>query len=164
MLTDLCCLCICVFIWQRLEGESETTVSCLDLVLKWFTLRFFDTNTTVIMKVLEYLKLLFTMLSRENYHLTEYEANSFVPYLILKVSSWLSVILRVTNKMHFVLSVSSLSCPAQVGESKDVVRKDVRAILTMLCNVYPASKVFPFLMDGTKSKNSKQRAGKYQKP
>ena len=41
-----------------------------------------------------------------------------------------------------------------------MVRKDVRAILTMLCKVYPASKVFPFLMDGTKSKNSKQRAGK----
>uniref|UniRef100_A0A3Q2CTY2 Cytoskeleton associated protein 5 n=1 Tax=Cyprinodon variegatus TaxID=28743 RepID=A0A3Q2CTY2_CYPVA len=81
------------------------------------------------MKVLEYLKLLFTMLNRENYHLTEYEANSFIPYLILKV-----------------------------GESKDVVRKDVRAIFTMLCKVYPASKLFPFLMEGTKSKNSKQRA------
>ncbi|KAM7396138.1 hypothetical protein PAMP_019206 [Pampus punctatissimus] len=114
---------------DRLESESEATIGCLDLILKWFTLRFFDTNTTVLMKVLEYLKLLFTMLNRENYHLTEYEANSFVPYLILKV-----------------------------GESKDVVRKDVRAILTMLCKVYPASKVFPFLMDGTKSKNSKQRA------
>lgn len=37
------------------------------------------------MKVLEYLKLLFAMLNRENYHLTEYEATSFVPYLILKV-------------------------------------------------------------------------------
>lgn len=48
----------------------------------------------------------------------------------------------------------------QVGESKDVVRKDVRVILGMLCKVYPASKLFPFLMDGTKSKNSKQRAGK----
>uniref|UniRef100_A0A669BND6 Cytoskeleton associated protein 5 n=1 Tax=Oreochromis niloticus TaxID=8128 RepID=A0A669BND6_ORENI len=114
---------------ERLESESEATISCLDLILKWFTLRFFDTNTTVLMKVLEYLKLLFAMLNRENYHLTEYEANSFVPYLILKV-----------------------------GESKDVVRKDVRAILAMLCKVYPASKVFPFLMDGTKSKNSKQRA------
>uniref|UniRef100_A0A8D3CS57 Cytoskeleton associated protein 5 n=1 Tax=Scophthalmus maximus TaxID=52904 RepID=A0A8D3CS57_SCOMX len=114
---------------ERLESESDATISCLDLILKWFTLRFFDTNTTVLMKVLEYLKLLFTMLNRENYHLTEYEANSFVPYLILKV-----------------------------GESKDVVRKDVRAILTMLCKVHPASKVFPFLMEGTKSKNSKQRA------
>ncbi|XP_041650942.1 cytoskeleton-associated protein 5 isoform X2 [Cheilinus undulatus] len=114
---------------ERLESESEATMSCLDLILKWFTLRFFDTNTTVLMKVLEYLKLLFAMLNRENYHLTEYEATSFIPYLILKV-----------------------------GESKDVVRKDVRAILAMLCKVYPASKVFPFLMDGTKSKNSKQRA------
>uniref|UniRef100_A0A3Q1ATC8 TOG domain-containing protein n=1 Tax=Amphiprion ocellaris TaxID=80972 RepID=A0A3Q1ATC8_AMPOC len=114
---------------ERLESESDATIGCLDLILKWFTLRFFDTNTTVLMKVLEYLKLLFAMLNRENYHLTEYEANSFVPYLILKV-----------------------------GESKDVVRKDVRAILGMLCKVYPASKVFPFLMEGTKSKNSKQRA------
>lgn len=70
-----------------MESESEATISCLDLILKWFTLRFFDTNTTVLMKVLEYLKLLFAMLNRENYHLTEYEANSFVPYLILKVSS-----------------------------------------------------------------------------
>uniref|UniRef100_A0A3B3YNC3 TOG domain-containing protein n=1 Tax=Poecilia mexicana TaxID=48701 RepID=A0A3B3YNC3_9TELE len=109
--------------------ESEATVSCLDLILKWITLRFFETNTTILMKVLEYLKLLFMMLNRENYHLTEYEANSFVPYLILKV-----------------------------GESKDVVRKDVRVILGMLCKVYPASKLFPFLMEGTKSKNSKQRA------
>lgn len=72
---------------QRLESESQATIGCLDLILKWFTLRFFDTNTTVLMKVLEYLKLLFAMLNRENYHLTEYEASSFVPYLILKVSS-----------------------------------------------------------------------------
>uniref|UniRef100_A0A3P9H9A6 Cytoskeleton associated protein 5 n=1 Tax=Oryzias latipes TaxID=8090 RepID=A0A3P9H9A6_ORYLA len=114
---------------ERLESEREATIGCLDLILKWFTLRFFDTNTTVLMKALEYLKLLFIMLNNENYHLTEYEANSFIPYLILKV-----------------------------GESKDGVRKDVRAILTMLCKVYPASKVFPFLMEGTKSKNSKQRA------
>ncbi|XP_032436961.1 cytoskeleton-associated protein 5 isoform X3 [Xiphophorus hellerii] len=114
---------------ERLNSESEATISCLDLILKWITLRFFETNTTILMKVLEYLKLLFTMLNRENYHLTEYEANSFVPYLILKV-----------------------------GESKDVVRKDVRVILGMLCKVYPASKLFPFLMEGTKSKNSKQRA------
>uniref|UniRef100_A0A8C7Z0T5 Cytoskeleton associated protein 5 n=1 Tax=Oryzias sinensis TaxID=183150 RepID=A0A8C7Z0T5_9TELE len=114
---------------ERLESEREATIGCLDLILKWFTLRFFDTNTTVLMKALEYLKLLFIMLNDENYHLTEYEANSFIPYLILKV-----------------------------GESKDGVRKDVRAILTMLCKVYPASKVFPFLMEGTKSKNSKQRA------
>lgn len=107
------------------------------------------------MKVLEYLKLLFAMLDRENYHLTEYEANSFVPYLILKVSS------TPASAETFIVKgwVSEFPVCLQVGESKDVVRKDVRAILTMLCKVYPASKLFPFLMEGTKSKNSKQRAG-----
>ncbi|XP_066439476.1 cytoskeleton-associated protein 5-A isoform X2 [Eleutherodactylus coqui] len=114
---------------DRLETEKEGVMSCLDLVLKWFTLRFFDTNTSVLMKVLEYLKLLFAMLSQEEYHLTELEATSFIPYLLLKV-----------------------------GESKDVVRKDVRAILNKMCQVYPASKMFNFIMEGIKSKNSKQRA------
>ncbi|XP_065129691.2 cytoskeleton-associated protein 5 isoform X2 [Paramisgurnus dabryanus] len=114
---------------EHMEPECEAVIGCLDLVLKWFTLRFFDTNTSVLMKALEFLKLLFTMLSRKNYQLSDYEASSFIPYLILKV-----------------------------GESKDVVRKDVRGILGMFCQVYPASKIFPFLMDGTKSKNSKQRS------
>ncbi|XP_066503384.1 cytoskeleton-associated protein 5-A-like isoform X2 [Hoplias malabaricus] len=114
---------------EHLEAEAEATVSCLDLILKWFTLRFFDTNTSVLMKALEYLKQLFITLSNQDYHLTEHEATSFIPYLILKV-----------------------------GEPKDVVRKDVRSIISVLRRVYPASRVFPFLMDGTKSKNSKQRA------
>ncbi|XP_008103083.1 cytoskeleton-associated protein 5 isoform X2 [Anolis carolinensis] len=114
---------------EHLESEKEGVVSCLDLILKWLTLRFFDTNTSVLMKTLEYLKLLFSMLNQEEYHLTENEATSFIPYLILKV-----------------------------GEPKDVVRRDVRAILNRMCLVYPASKMFTFIMEGTKSKNSKQRA------
>lgn len=114
---------------DHLESEKDGVISCLDLILKWLTLRFFDTNTSVLMKALEYLKLLFTLLSDEEYHLTENEASSFIPYLILKV-----------------------------GEPKDVIRKDVRAILNRMCLVYPASKMFPFIMEGTKSKNSKQRA------
>lgn len=66
-------------------------VSCLDLILKWFTLRFFDTNTSVLMKALEYLKLLFVTLSNQDYHLTEHEATLFIPYFILKVrSAWSS--------------------------------------------------------------------------
>ncbi|XP_075817488.1 cytoskeleton-associated protein 5 isoform X1 [Microtus pennsylvanicus] len=113
---------------DHLESEKEGVIGCLDLILKWLTLRFFDTNTSVLMKALEYLKLLFTLLSDEEYHLTENEASSFIPYLILKV-----------------------------GEPKDVIRKDVRAILNRMCLVYPASKMFPFIMEGTKSKNSKQR-------
>lgn len=70
-----------------MEDEREAVIGCLDLVLKWFTLRFFDTNTSVLMKALEFLKLLFTMLKREDYHLNDYEASSFIPYLILKVGA-----------------------------------------------------------------------------
>ncbi|XP_061853782.1 cytoskeleton-associated protein 5 isoform X2 [Colius striatus] len=114
---------------EHLESEKDGVISCLDLILKWLTLRFFDTNTSVLMKALEYLKLLFHLLSQEEYHLTENEASSFIPYLILKV-----------------------------GEPKDVIRKDVRAILNRMCLIYPASKMFTFIMEGTKSKNSKQRA------
>ncbi|XP_049681646.1 cytoskeleton-associated protein 5 isoform X2 [Accipiter gentilis] len=114
---------------EHLESEKDGVISCLDLILKWLTLRFFDTNTSVLMKALEYLKLLFSLLSQEEYHLTENEASSFIPYLILKV-----------------------------GEPKDVIRKDVRAILNRMCLIYPASKMFTFIMEGTKSKNSKQRA------
>ncbi|XP_060695068.1 cytoskeleton-associated protein 5 [Hemiscyllium ocellatum] len=114
---------------EHLESETEGTVACLDLILKWLTLRFFDTNTSVLMKVLEYLKVVFTVLSKEDYHLTDNEASSFLPYLINKV-----------------------------GEPKDVIRKDVRSIMNMMCKVYPASKMFSFVMEGLKSKNSKQRA------
>ncbi|KAM9557666.1 cytoskeleton-associated protein 5 isoform 1-T2 [Guaruba guarouba] len=114
---------------EHLENEKDGVISCLDLILKWLTLRFFDTNTSVLMKTLEYLKLLFNLLSQEEYHLTENEASSFIPYLILKV-----------------------------GEPKDVIRRDVRAILNRMCLIYPASKMFTFIMEGTKSKNSKQRA------
>ena len=47
----------------------------------------------------------------------------------------------------------------QVGENKDNVRREVRAIFKLLYKVYPASKVFVFISDGIKSKNSKQRTG-----
>lgn len=90
-----------------MECEREATIGCLDLILKWFTLRFFDTNTTVLMKVLEYLKLLFAMLNSENYHLTEYEATSFVPYLILKVSMHHTVMEQATEEL-FLLIVSTV--------------------------------------------------------
>jgi hypothetical protein len=49
------------------------------------TLRFFDTNTTVNLKCLEFLKALFQMLVLDNYRMSEYEANAFLPYLVNKV-------------------------------------------------------------------------------
>ena len=72
-------------------------IESLDIILRWFTLRFFDTNTTVLLKSLEFLESLFDMLSEENYNLSEYEGSAFVPYLVLKVSS------QAIATMHFNL-------------------------------------------------------------
>lgn len=67
--------------------ENGPALMCnLDLVLKWLTLRFFDTNPSVILKGLEYLATVFQFLSDNDYTMAEYEANCFIPYLILKVS------------------------------------------------------------------------------
>uniref|UniRef100_A0A8C4NE64 TOG domain-containing protein n=1 Tax=Eptatretus burgeri TaxID=7764 RepID=A0A8C4NE64_EPTBU len=114
---------------EHLDCELDGVISCLDLLLKWLTLRFFESNTTLLMRTLEYLKLLFSALGSANYHLVDYEAQSFVPYLVPKV-----------------------------GEAKDGIRKDVRTIMNLLYKVYPASKMFAFIIEGVKSKNSKQRA------
>ncbi|XP_033753517.1 cytoskeleton-associated protein 5-like [Pecten maximus] len=111
-----------------MESQHDATMVNLDIILKWFTVRFFDTNPSMLNKALEYLRLLFTMLTEEDYHLVEYEATSFIPYLIIKV-----------------------------GDSKDGVRRDVRVLFKLLHKVYPASKTFSYLIDGLKSKNTKQR-------
>lgn len=63
----------------------ESQKANLDLILKWMTLRFFDTNPSVLLKGLEYLQSVFSMLAQEQYHMLDCEASSFIPYLITKV-------------------------------------------------------------------------------
>ncbi|KAI8440906.1 hypothetical protein MSG28_009204 [Choristoneura fumiferana] len=110
--------------------ENGPALMCnLDLVLKWLTLRFFDTNPSVILKGLEYLATVFQFLSDNDYTMAEYEANCFIPYLILKV-----------------------------GDPKDTIRASVKALFKQICVVYSVTKLFGYLMEGTKSKNARQRA------
>lgn len=113
------------------ESDLEGLISNLDLLLKWMTLRFFETNPSVILKGLEYLTLVFCVLSEsdESYNLHDIEASSFIPYLITKI-----------------------------GDGKDQVRNSCKAIVKTLCQLYPASKLFLYLLDGLKSKSAKQRA------
>lgn len=111
-----------------LESEKEGVIGCLDFILKWFILRFFDINISVLMKVLEYLKLFFILLSEEEYYFIENEVFFFIFYFVVKV-----------------------------GELKDVICKDVCVILNWMCFVYLVSKMFFFIMEGIKFKNFKQR-------
>ncbi|XP_011648021.1 protein mini spindles isoform X1 [Pogonomyrmex barbatus] len=113
---------------EDLPGNSKALVSNLDLILKWLTLRFFDTNPSVLLKGLDYLQLVFNMLIEDQYHMLETEAASFIPYLIIKI-----------------------------GDPKDAVRNGVRALFKQFALVYPVSKLFSYVMEGLKSKNARQR-------
>lgn len=109
---------------ENLEGLTKN----LDLILKWLSLRFYDTNPSVLLKGLEYLNNVFQRLVENSYCLTDIEGSSFVPHLLTKI-----------------------------GDPKDAVRNGVRQILRQICLVYPFSKVFVYLMDALKSKNARQR-------
>lgn len=112
-----------------LPGNEKAVIANLDLVLKWLSLRFYDTNPSVLIKGLEYLKRVFTVLCENNYTLSEIEGSALVPHLILKI-----------------------------GDPKDAVRSQVRDIIRLLHSIHPMTKIFSFLMDGLKSKNARQRA------
>lgn len=68
-----------------LENDLQGLTSNLDLILKWITLRFFETNPTVHLRVLEYVCKTFSALTEASYQLDDLEATCFVPYLVNKV-------------------------------------------------------------------------------
>ncbi|KAJ3162133.1 Microtubule-associated protein, microtubule dynamics during spindle orientation [Geranomyces michiganensis] len=103
-------------------------LACADLILKYVTLRFFDTNTSMFLKCLELLDHLFTLLDQEGYHMSEYEAAAFLPFFINKT-----------------------------GDPKETMRVKMRGIMKQLTRVYPASKLFNYLLKGLESKNARTR-------
>ncbi|XP_053677299.1 protein mini spindles [Anopheles nili] len=114
---------------EDLASNEEALICNLDLVMKWLSLRFYDTNPSVLLKGLEYLNQVFQRLVDRQYALVDIEGSSFVPHLLIKI-----------------------------GDPKDVVRNGVRTLLRQICLLYPFSKVFVFIMDALKSKNARQRA------
>ncbi|EEZ99362.1 protein mini spindles [Tribolium castaneum] len=70
---------------EDLNDNSAALIANLDLILKWLTLRFFDTNPSVVFKGLEYLHSVFNVLIESNYRLLENEASAFLPYLVIKI-------------------------------------------------------------------------------
>ncbi|KAG0164625.1 Microtubule-associated protein, microtubule dynamics during spindle orientation [Apophysomyces sp. BC1034] len=109
---------------------KQRYVANADLILKYLTIRFFDTNTSMLIKCLDVTEHLVAVLDEEGYHFSEYEAVSFLPFLINKV-----------------------------GDPKEVMRARVRGIFTAICRIYPASKLINYLLDAaSNSKNAKTRA------
>ena len=82
---------------QDLAINPQACIANLDLILKWLTIRFFDTNPSVIMKAMDYLQQVFQCVTDDGYHMQDHEANSFLPFLITKVG------------LHFVYVCKSIT-------------------------------------------------------
>ncbi|KAI9315486.1 armadillo-type protein [Dichotomocladium elegans] len=109
---------------------KQRFIANADLIFKYLTIRFFDTNTSMLIKCLDVTDHLVAIMDEEGYHLTEYEAVSFLPFLINKI-----------------------------GDPKETMRTRIRNILKAMCRIYPASKMFNYLLDSAaNSKNAKARA------
>uniref|UniRef100_A0A804R0R4 TOG domain-containing protein n=1 Tax=Zea mays TaxID=4577 RepID=A0A804R0R4_MAIZE len=70
---------------KALPSSWKEVIELLDILLRWFVLRFCESNTTCLLKVLDFLPELFDILKDQSYMLTEAEAAIFLPCLIEKV-------------------------------------------------------------------------------
>ncbi|KAH9795889.1 protein MOR1 [Citrus sinensis] len=74
---------------KALPSIRKDIIEVLDILLRWFVLQFCKSNTTCLLKVLEFLPELFDTLRDEGYSLTESEAAVFLPCLVEKISGQL---------------------------------------------------------------------------
>uniref|UniRef100_A0A0R3TNI5 TOG domain-containing protein n=1 Tax=Rodentolepis nana TaxID=102285 RepID=A0A0R3TNI5_RODNA len=113
--------------WSSVDGDMATRAN-LDLILRWMVLRFFETSPAFLARGLEYLLKVFSRMSDAEQQLTEHEASAFLPYLVMKV-----------------------------GDSKENIRRDIRAIFRVMTSIYPPEKLYTYLIGGLKSKVNKAR-------
>ncbi|XP_074572008.1 protein MOR1-like isoform X1 [Curcuma longa] len=113
---------------KALPSHRTDIYELLDILLRWFVLRFCESNTTCLLKVLEFLPELCDVLKDENYSLTEAEAAIFLPCLVEKF-----------------------------GHNIEKVREKMRELMKKIVTNYSASKFFPYILEGLRSKNNRTR-------
>ncbi|CAL9199780.1 unnamed protein product [Musa hybrid cultivar] len=111
-----------------LATNKKEIIELLDILLRWFVLRFCESNTTCLLKVLEFLPELFGVLKDEGYALTEAEAAMFLPCLAEKS-----------------------------GHNIEKVREKMREMMKQIVIIYSASKFLPYILEGLRSKNNRTR-------
>ncbi|KAK3018876.1 hypothetical protein RJ639_004441 [Escallonia herrerae] len=113
---------------KALPSVGKEIVEVLDIILRWFVLRFCESNTSCLLKVLEFLPELFDTLRNETYTLTEPEAAVFLPCLIEKS-----------------------------GHNIEKVREKMRELAKQIIQSYSAAKTFPYVLEGLRSRNNRTR-------
>ncbi|KAH9795883.1 protein MOR1 [Citrus sinensis] len=113
---------------KALPSIRKDIIEVLDILLRWFVLQFCKSNTTCLLKVLEFLPELFDTLRDEGYSLTESEAAVFLPCLVEKS-----------------------------GHNIEKVREKMRELTKQIVNFYSATKTLPYILEGLRSKNNRTR-------
>ncbi|OMO82735.1 Armadillo-like helical [Corchorus olitorius] len=113
---------------KALPSIGKEIVEVLDILLRWFVLQFCKSNTTCLLKVLEFLPELFDLLKNEAYVWTESEAAIFLPCLAEKV-----------------------------GHNIEKVREKMRELMKQIVQMYSAAKCYPYILEGLRSKNNRTR-------
>ncbi|OMO86342.1 CLIP-associated protein [Corchorus capsularis] len=113
---------------KALPSIGKEIVEVLDILLRWFVLQFCKSNTTCLLKVLEFLPELFDLLKSEAYVWTESEAAIFLPCLAEKV-----------------------------GHNIEKVREKMRELMKQIVQMYSAAKCYPYILEGLRSKNNRTR-------
>ncbi|XP_071930544.1 protein MOR1-like isoform X1 [Coffea arabica] len=111
-----------------LPSIAKDIIEVLDVLLKWFVMRICESNTSCLLKVLEFLHELFDMLKSEGYIMTEAEAAIFLPCLIEKS-----------------------------GHNIAQVREKMRELIKQIILTYSAAKTFPYIQEGLRSRNNRTR-------
>ncbi|KAK1368575.1 Microtubule organization protein [Heracleum sosnowskyi] len=113
---------------KALPSISRDITEVLDILLRWFVLRLCESNTSCILKVLDFLPELFATLRIEGYIMTEAEAAIFLPCLFEKS-----------------------------GHNIEKVREKMRELTKLIIHTYSAAKTFPYVLEALRSRNNRTR-------
>ncbi|XP_073061679.1 LOW QUALITY PROTEIN: protein MOR1-like [Primulina eburnea] len=113
---------------KALPSIKMEVIEVLDVLLKWFVMRFCESNTSCLLKVLEFLHELLDMLKNVGYTMTEAETAIFLPCLVEKS-----------------------------GHNIEKVREKMRELMKQIIHTYSATKTFPYVLEGLRSRNNRTR-------
>ncbi|KAH6829059.1 ARM repeat superfamily protein [Perilla frutescens var. hirtella] len=113
---------------KALPSMRREVIEVLDILLKWFGLRVCESNTSCLLKVLEFLPELLEVLRNEGYAMTEAEATIFLPCLVEKS-----------------------------GHNIEKVREKMRELMKQIIQTYSSAKTFPYILEGLRSRNNRTR-------
>ncbi|KAH7717073.1 CBR-ZYG-9 protein [Aphelenchoides avenae] len=104
------------YLQQVLSTNPQAVINNVDILMKWSTLRFFETNPAVHLKLLEFWISVLETMSQNNQKLYDPEVSSFMPYLLMKSGDTKDVVRNQVKRI--VQNIASLSTPGRTKNSR----------------------------------------------